>query len=121
MHLVAFVVAGERVHHEIDAEAHGEFALVVAAGHGREHRPAAGIKRPRTRPVVGTDHDRGYAVFVARIGLFDPHRRPREAPGEVLHQIEGLGQHMLGRYPHQARQIERAQEIAQALRRRAGR
>ena len=58
MHLVGLVVAGERVHHEIDPGAKGHFALHFASGHGgiertvaviwrwgRSERPAAEAKR----------------------------------------------------------------------------
>ena len=32
MHLVGLVVAGQRIHHDVDAGAIGEFALALAAG-----------------------------------------------------------------------------------------
>src|SRR5262249_11123566 len=52
MHLVGLVVAGQRVHHDVDAGAEREFALAhVAAGY-RQHRLAVGAQRPGAGEIV---------------------------------------------------------------------
>src|SRR6202022_5162258 len=38
VHLVGLVVAGQRIHHDVDAGAEGEFALRGAARRQRQHR-----------------------------------------------------------------------------------
>ncbi len=47
--LVGLVIAGQRVHHEIDAAAQRQFALARAAGNERIERPAARRRPPRPR------------------------------------------------------------------------
>src|SRR3954452_10542763 len=46
VHLVGLVVAGERVHHDVDAGAEGEVALPRFARRQRQHRLAVGAQRP---------------------------------------------------------------------------
>src|SRR4029079_7360841 len=67
MHLIGLVVAGQRVHHDVDAGAIGEFALAVAAGRHRIERLAAIVLGPGRGIVVGTNDDRGHAVGIAGI------------------------------------------------------
>ena len=50
VHLVALVVAGQRVHHEVDAEPVGQRALARAAGDHRVGVAPAVIDRPGRRP-----------------------------------------------------------------------
>ncbi len=47
--LVGLVVAGQRVHHDVDAGAEGEFALARLARHHRQHRLAVRRASPRRR------------------------------------------------------------------------
>jgi len=42
MNLVGFVIAGESVHHEVDAAAQGEFVLALPARHQRIEAVAVG-------------------------------------------------------------------------------
>src|SRR5580704_10599097 len=94
VHLVGLVVAGERVHHDVDAGAEREFALARLAVHHWQHRLAVRTRRPGTREVIGGDDDRGYAIAAARRPaepLFvdgrwqslDPKLAAVEASGEV--------------------------------------
>ena len=56
--LVGLVVAGQGVHHEVDAAAQRQLALPVAARHQRVERLALGIGRPAGRKIVRRDDDR---------------------------------------------------------------
>src|SRR6202030_3225701 len=58
MHLVGLVVSGQRVHHDVDASAEGEFALPRFARRKRQHWLAVGAYRPGAGKVVGSDDDR---------------------------------------------------------------
>ena len=69
MDLVGLVIAGQRVHHEIDAAAQRQFALPRAAGNQRIERPAVGVLRPGAGEIVGGDDDRRNAVAGARRAL----------------------------------------------------
>src|SRR3990170_1781168 len=53
VHLIGLVVAGERVHHEVDAGAERHLALHLAAGHRRIDRPVRVVERPGAGKVVG--------------------------------------------------------------------
>src|SRR3990170_114878 len=66
VHLIGFVVAGQRVHHDVDAGAKRHLALVLAAD-DRVHRPAGAVERPSGGKVVGRDQDRGHAVGAPRL------------------------------------------------------
>src|SRR5208283_3120310 len=57
MDLVGFVIASERVHHEIDAATEGELVLAVAARHQRIEAFAIRVARPARREIVGGDDD----------------------------------------------------------------
>src|SRR6267142_3527774 len=58
VHLVGLVVAGQRVHHDVDAGAEGEFALAQFARAQRQHRLAVGTQSPGAGEVVRGDDDR---------------------------------------------------------------
>src|SRR5437667_11365357 len=60
--LVGLVVAGERVHHDVDAGAECEFALARLGGDERQHGLAILTHGPGPGEIVGGDDDRGYAV-----------------------------------------------------------
>src|SRR5215475_13651405 len=64
--LVGLVVAGERVHHDVDAGAEREFALARLGGDERQHSLAVLAHRPGAGEIVRGDDDRGYAVAGAR-------------------------------------------------------
>src|SRR5882672_10486551 len=56
--LIGLVVAGERVHHDVDAGAERELALTRLARHQGEHGLAVGSRRPGAGEVVRRDDDR---------------------------------------------------------------
>ena len=62
MNLVGFVIAGERVHHQIDTPAQGEFVLALPARRQRIEAVAVGVAGPARREIVGGDDDRREAV-----------------------------------------------------------
>ena len=105
VHLIGLVVAGQRVHHDVDAGAEGEFALARFARRHRQHGLPVRPHRPGAGEIVRGDDDRGDAV--ARAGRavaliligggqrFDPQAARVEAAGEVAQQEEGLGQHVI--------------------------
>src|SRR5882757_7876746 len=66
VHLVGLVVAGQGVHHDVDAGAEGEFALARLAGRQRQHRLAVGAERPGAGEIVRSDDDGRDAVAAAR-------------------------------------------------------
>ena len=90
MHLIGLVVAGQRVHHDIDAEAERHLALLVATGRNIGHLPSFGIDRPSRRPVIAADDHGRYAVAAARRPgartrgrhRLDPHFPPSQRPGK---------------------------------------
>src|SRR5215471_6639508 len=55
--LVGLVVAGERVHHDVDAGAEREFALTRLGGDERQHGLAVLAHRPGAGEIVGGDDD----------------------------------------------------------------
>src|SRR5215469_11554538 len=69
VHLVGLVVAGQRVHHDVDPGAVGEIALARLARHQRQHRLAVAAHRPGAGEVVRRDDDRGHPVAAARRAL----------------------------------------------------
>src|SRR6202165_3492802 len=62
VHLVGLVVSGQRIHHDVDAGAEGEFALPGLARSKRQHRLAVGAYRPGAGEIVRGDDDRRDAV-----------------------------------------------------------
>src|SRR5579885_1846474 len=72
MHLVGFVIAGERVHDEIDAAAECQLVLALAAGREGVKGLAVLIARPANRKIVRGDDDGRDAVA-----------RPRRAGASV--------------------------------------
>src|SRR5436853_3442728 len=62
VHLVGLVVAGQRVHDDVDAGAEGHLALALATGHHRVERLIAVVERPSSGEIVGGDQDRADAV-----------------------------------------------------------
>src|SRR5580692_8135639 len=65
VHLIGLVVAGQRVHHDVDAGTEGEFALLRLARGERQHRLAVGADRPGAGEIVRGDDDRRDAVTAA--------------------------------------------------------
>src|SRR5438105_552706 len=105
VHLIGLVVAGQRVHHDIDPRPKGEFALARIAGNQRQHRLTVGLNRPGAGKVVGGNQNGRDAVAAAsgpawfvlafrRHGL-DPKLAGVEAPGKIAEQEERLGQHVV--------------------------
>src|SRR6478609_3840156 len=109
VHLVGLVVAGQGVHHDVDAGAEGEFALAQFAGAQRQHRLAVGTQRPGAGEIVRGDDDRRdtvaamrgtrgrLVVVLARQGL-DPGLPRGEAARKIAQQVKRLGQHVLTRH-----------------------
>ena len=60
--LIGFVIAGQRVHDEIDAAPQCELALPTSAGNERKQRTTVGVAGPRCGQIVGDDDDGGDAV-----------------------------------------------------------
>src|ERR1700724_589824 len=65
VHLIGLVAAGQRVHHDVDAGAESEFALLRLARGERQHRLAVGADRPGAGEIVRGDDDRRDAVTAA--------------------------------------------------------
>src|SRR3954451_761686 len=72
MHLIGFIVACQRVHHEVDAEAEGLLALRLAAGYDRIKAAALIVDRPGAGIIVGADDHRRDAVIDAVFRRLDP-------------------------------------------------
>src|SRR5579864_1649493 len=131
VHLIGFVVAGQRVHDDVDAGAERKLALARLALDHRQHGLAVGSRRPGAGEIVRGDDDRGHAVAAARrasgsilVGVrqrLDPQLPAVEAAGEVAQQIERLGQDMIARHRLELGQIERGQDFAQFQHSRAAR
>ena len=122
VHLVGLVVAGQHVHHEVDAEPRGHLALRLAARDAGKGRPALVVDRPGAGPVVAADDDAGDAVIDAVLDRLDPQLPAGPAAGKLVQQIERLGQHVVGRHRHQRRDLDGrrpAGAAAPASRRRA--
>src|SRR6266567_1539547 len=107
--LVGLVVAGERVHHDVDAGAEREFALARLGGDERQHGLAVLAHRPGAGEIVRRDDDRRHAVAGARRTAhrlvlvdgrqrFHPQLAGAEAARKVLQEIERLRQHVVA--PH---------------------
>src|SRR5262249_51519607 len=123
VHLIRLVIAGQRVHHDVDPRPEGELTLPRVAGNERQHRLAVGADRPGAGKIVGSDQDRGHAVaaagrparFILAFGRhgFDPELAGVEAPGKVAKQKERLGQHVITRHRLELGNIERGENPAQ--------
>src|SRR5882757_1868097 len=121
---VGLVVAGQRVHHDVDAGAEGEFALARLARRQRQHRLAVGTDRPGTGEIVRGDDDRrdavaaacrprcGLVVILARQG-FDPGLARIEAAGEIPQQVKRLGQHVFARHRLELGHVEGGENFTQ--------
>src|SRR6476646_5884093 len=124
VHLVGFVVAGQRVHDDVDAGAERKLALPrLAFDHG-QHGLAVRPRRPGAGKIVRSNDDRGYAVaaarrttrrlcVLARRQRLHPELAGIEAAGEVAQQIERLGQNVLARHRLELGDVERGGELAQ--------
>src|SRR5476651_2105943 len=110
MDLVVLVVAGQRMHHEIAAEAERHLALRLAARRHRHQAAAALVGRPGAGIVVGADHDGGDAVIDAPVAGLDPDLAALPASRHVRQKIERLGEHMVGRHGDQRRRLDAAQQ-----------
>src|SRR5215204_4969481 len=86
--LVGLVVAGQDVHHEVDAEAGRDLALRLAARDAREGRAALLVERPGAGPVVAADDDAGDPVIDPVLDRLDPHLAAGPAAGELVQEIE---------------------------------
>src|SRR3984957_14655465 len=123
VHVIGFVIAGQRVHDDVDAGAERKLALARLAFDHRQHGLAVGPRRPGAGQIVRGDDDGGHAVAAARwaAGAVFVHVRQRldpelagiEAAGEVAQQIERLGQDVIARHRLEFGQIERGQDLAQ--------
>ena len=80
MHLIGFVIAGQRVHHEIDAAAQRHFALARAARRQRIERLPALVLRPGAGEIVRGDDDRRDIVRRAHRARRVIGRAPAAAP-----------------------------------------
>ena len=89
MHLVGLVVAGQHVHHDVDAEAPGQLALAVAPGQHGGERTALFVGRPGRRPVVPADDHRRDAVVQA-VGAKLLTELTDFAPPTIVHQAARL-------------------------------
>src|SRR3954447_24948096 len=124
VNLVGLVVAGQRVHHDVDAGTEGEFTLPRFARRQRQHRLAVGAQRPCAGEIVRGDDDRrntvaaarrfrgGFIIVLAR-QCFDPGLPRIEAAGKIAQQIKRLGQHVLARHRLQLRHVQRRQDAAE--------
>src|SRR5262245_25508328 len=118
--LVGLVVAGERVHHDVDAGAEREFALARLGGDERQHGLAVLAHRPGAGEIVRRDDDRRHAVAGARRAArrlvfvdggqrLHPQLAGAEAAGKVLQQVEGLGQHVVAPHRLELGDVERGE------------
>src|ERR1700734_621643 len=131
VHLIGFVIAGQRVHDDVDAGAERKLALTRLAFHHRQHGLAVGPRRPGAGEIVRGNDDRGYAVaaagrtagavFIDVRQRLDPELAGIEAAWEVAQQIERLGQHVIARHRLELGQVERGQDFAQFQHSRAAR
>ena len=124
MDLIGFVIAGQRVHHEIDAAAQRHFALARAAGNQRIERLPLVVGRPGGGEIIGGDDDRRNAVAGARrarravVGIgrrqrLDPGLADFGAADEAIEQIEGLGHDMIARHRLELGHVDAGEQFAQ--------
>ena len=57
MHLIGFIIAGQRVDDDVDARAQRQFALTIATGNERIEWTATGIRCPSSREIIRGDDD----------------------------------------------------------------
>ena len=130
MHLVGFVVAGQHIHDQVDAEA----VAPSRAGARRRCRARPGTSAgrspstaqaaaqslpPITTGVTPSLRLRNGMPSTCSASRATPRPRPARpdtATGEILQQIEGAGQHMVGRHRLQRRNVERRRRCAAARR-----
>lgn len=62
MDLVGLVVAGQHIHHDIDAGTVGIFALRFIGRHGWQYRYAVVVDRPGAGEIIAGDQDRRNAI-----------------------------------------------------------
>src|ERR1700738_5588477 len=72
VNLVVLVVAGQRMHYEIGADAERQLTLGLAARRHRVETASALVHGPGTGIVVGADDDRGDAVIHPSTARLDP-------------------------------------------------
>ena len=80
MHLIQFVVACQRVHHQVYDKPIGHFALAFATWHCREQMSALIVDGPGSRPIVCTDNDAGNAVIGSYARPLNPDATIRPTP-----------------------------------------
>src|SRR5579863_8997812 len=124
VNLIGFVIAGQRLHHDVGAGAERKLALARLAFDHRQHGLAVGGDRPGAGHIVRGDQDRRHAIAAARragrgflvIGCrqrLDPKLAGIKAAGKVTQQIESLGQDVIVRHRFKFRDVERGKNLAQ--------
>ena len=94
VHLVSFVITGQRIHHHVHAEPVGQCALVVAPRHDGIGMAAVGVRGPGGGPIIPAD-DHGADVIVAAVlSLLHPNAAI-VAAGIIAQQVEGARQHVI--------------------------
>ena len=119
VHLVGLVVAGQRIHHDVDAGAEGELALARIGGHGRVEPEPVRIDRPGGGEVVAGDDDRRNAVAAARRAARILRLRRSGSPPRARNSPSGRETRRADRTPWSARG-RAAPARAAARRRRRG-
>src|SRR5262245_51633164 len=111
VYLVRLVVAGQRIHDDVDAEAIGHLALALAARRHWKHGLAQLVGRPGGGIIVAADQHTGNAVIDPAARHLDPHGSADPAAREIAQQIERFGQHMIPRDRHQARPVQPGRQL----------
>ena len=115
MHLICLVIAGQRVHDQIDPEPVRHLPLTLAAWDHGKHRHGKLIDRPGRCPAMAADDHRGHAIIDAGFRPVDPNRPSSPSAGKILQQIEGTGQRVVFRHRFQWRQVDAIQQLPKPL------
>ena len=90
MDLIGFIIAGQRVHHQVDAEAVGHFALAWAAFRYRTiGLPASSVAQADAQSLLPTMIDET-ASFWSLVRFFHPHRAIGVAAGKTVQQVKTI-------------------------------
>src|SRR5205085_1214223 len=85
----------------------------LTTGHDGIGGPALTIDRPGAGPIVAADNDACDAIIDPVLDRLDPYLAGVPAARKLVQQVEGFGQHVVGRDRHERRNFDSRNELPQ--------
>ena len=98
MHLIALIVPGQGIHHQIGPEPIRQHALPRATGDCRMRVLAIAVHRPGRRPIMTAQDHRAHTVIGAVLIARHPNLPAGKTPRQFIQQVKGAVQDMVFRH-----------------------